>query len=83
MMKIAFSEIEKSDFLIVELTKKAIGVGVEVGYAKAKNKPIIYIKKTGSKHSTTVGGSSDFVIGYSDNYDLATKLEMVIDLIYP
>jgi hypothetical protein len=29
MMRVAFEEIDRSDFLIVELTKKAIGVGIE------------------------------------------------------
>ena len=43
MMKTAFAEIDTCDLVVVELTKKAIGVGVEVGYAKAKNKPIIFV----------------------------------------
>lgn len=74
MMKIAFEEIDKSDLLIVELSKKAIGVGVEVGYAKAKNKPIIYLKKKDAKYSTTVGGSSNYIIEYRDKNDLQSKL---------
>ena len=37
-------DIDNSDILIAEVSEKAIGVGIEVGYAKAKGKPIIYIK---------------------------------------
>lgn len=70
MMETAFNEIDNCDFLIVELTKKAIGVGVEVGYAKAKNKPIIYIKKQSSKHSTTVGGTADYIMEYKNKNHL-------------
>ena len=79
MMRIAFSEIDKCDFLIAELTKKAIGVGVEVGYAKAKGKPIIYMRKVSSEYSTTVGGSSDYLIEYNEETELKIKLEMAIE----
>ena len=79
MMNIAFKEIDKSDFLIVELTKKAIGVGIEVGYAFAKRKPIIYIKRGNAKHSTTVDGCSDFVIEYENEIHLSEEVEKVID----
>jgi nucleoside 2-deoxyribosyltransferase len=50
MMNIAFKEIDDAEILIVELTNKAISVGVEVGYAKAKNKPIIYLKRKEARH---------------------------------
>lgn len=74
MMEKAFADIDHSDFLIVELSKKAIGVGAEVGYAKAKNKPIIYLKRKSSAYSTTVGGSSDYLIEYTGIEDLKDKL---------
>ncbi|MEO1514070.1 MAG: nucleoside 2-deoxyribosyltransferase [Bacteroidota bacterium] len=79
MMETAFSEIDNCELMIVELTTKAIGVGVEVGYAKAKNKPIIYLKKGDAKYSTTVGGSANHFIEYSDEGELETKLEAVMD----
>ena len=78
MMNIAFKEIDKSDFLIVELSKKAIGVGIEVGYSFAKRKPIIYIKRKNAKHSTTVDGCSDFIIEYENEFQLAKEIEKVI-----
>ncbi len=74
MMKIAFEEIDKSDFLIVELTKKAIGVG----YAFAKQKPIIYIKRKNAKHSTTVDGCTDFIIEYENEFHLGEEIEKLI-----
>jgi nucleoside 2-deoxyribosyltransferase len=78
MMKIAFKEIDKSSFLIVELTKKAIGVGVEVGYAFAKQKPIIYIKRKNAAHSTTVSGCSDFSIEYENEFHLSDEIDKII-----
>ncbi len=78
MMKIAFEEIDKSSFLIVELTKKAIGVGIEVGYAFAKRKPIIYIKRKNANHSTTVGGCSNYIIEYENEFHLIEEIEKII-----
>ncbi len=74
MMQQAFSEIDKADLLIAEVSDKAIGIGVEVGYAKAKNKPVIYLRNANAEHSTTIGGTSDVTIIYNDTADLKLKL---------
>lgn len=81
MMKIAFEEIDRCDLLVIELTKKAIGVGVEVGYARAKNKPIVYLKRINANHSTTVGGSANFIAEYKDPIHLEQQLNKIIKLI--
>jgi nucleoside 2-deoxyribosyltransferase len=78
MMTVTFEEIDKSDFLIVEVSKKAIGVGIEVGYAFAKRKPIIYIKQKNVKHSTTVDGCSDYIIEYDNEIHLGEEIGKVI-----
>ncbi|PCH52273.1 MAG: hypothetical protein COC22_04335 [Flavobacteriaceae bacterium] len=70
MMETAFQEIDKSDFLIAELTTKSIGVGIEIGYAFAKEKPILYLRKKGSEYSTTASGSSSYIIEYENEFDL-------------
>jgi len=75
MMKVAFEEIDQSDFLIAEVTKKAIGVGIEVGYAHAKEIPVIYLKRKEANYSSTVGGCSDFIIEYKNELDLVEKIE--------
>ncbi len=75
MMKTAFEEIKSSDFLIAELTTKSIGVGIEIGYAFALQKPIIYLHKKGSEHSTTASGSSTYTIEYKDKDDLIKQLK--------
>ncbi len=78
MMNMAFEEIDNSTFLIVELTKKAIGVGIEVGYAFAKQKPIIYIKRKDAKHSTTIEGCSDYSIEYENEFQLSKEIKKII-----
>jgi 2'-deoxynucleoside 5'-phosphate N-hydrolase len=74
MMQQAFADIDASDILIAETSEKAIGIGVEVGYAKARNKTIIYLRHQAAEHSTTVAGSSDFQIIYQNAADLKQQL---------
>jgi nucleoside 2-deoxyribosyltransferase len=78
MMKTAFDEIDQSDFLIAELTTKSIGVGIEIGYAFAKNMPIIYLRKKNSEYSTTAAGSSNYIIEYETGIDLNTSIEKLL-----
>jgi nucleoside 2-deoxyribosyltransferase len=77
MMQTAFAEIELSDLLIAELTTKSIGVGIELGYAYAKNKPVLYIRHESAKHSSTASGSAKNTIFYKDTKDLQSKLDVV------
>lgn len=81
MMLKAFEEIGNSDILIAETSEKGIGIGVEVGYAKGKGKTVIYLRQKDTEHSTTVAGSSDFQIIYSDSNDLRVQLLEIILMI--
>jgi nucleoside 2-deoxyribosyltransferase len=74
MMQQAMADIERAYILIAETSDKGIGIGIEVGYAKAKNKPVIYLRQTNAEHSTTVSGISDFRIIYDDVIDLKKQL---------
>ena len=78
MMQNAIEDIEKSAILIAETSEKGIGIGIEVGYAKAKNIPVIYVRNSSSEHSTTVSGIADFKIIYENEIDLEEKLEKII-----
>ena len=64
MMDKALNKIKENDVLITELSNKQIGIGVEVGYAKALKKEIIYIRKKNSEYSKTVGGVASLIIEY-------------------
>lgn len=79
MMKTAFREIDESDFLIAELTTKSIGVGIEIGYAYAKQKPIIYLRKKNSEYSTTAFGSSTYSIEYETKENLAELIQNTLE----
>jgi 2'-deoxynucleoside 5'-phosphate N-hydrolase len=79
MMQQAMDDIDSCDILIAETSDKAIGIGIEVGYAKAKHKTIIYLRQKDAEHSTTVSGISDFQIVYLDTNDLKINLRSTID----
>ncbi|MEO5581154.1 MAG: nucleoside 2-deoxyribosyltransferase [Saprospiraceae bacterium] len=73
------NDIDHCDILIAETSNKGIGIGVEVGYAKAKGKPVIYIRQKDAEHSTTVSGISDFQMIYSDSNNLKNQLTDIIN----
>lgn len=84
LMNYAFKEINSSNILMAETTYKEIGIGIEIGYAKANNIPIIYLRKKGSELSTTVLGTSDEEIVYSkkDLLPIGDKIKSLIMLKY-
>ncbi len=79
MMAAAMQEIDSCDFLIAETSVKGIGIGVEAGYAKAKNKPVIYVRHQEAGHSTTVAGISDYQVIYTSIADLGEQLPDIIN----
>ncbi len=80
MMKTAFMEIDNSDLLVAELTTKSIGVGIEIGYAYAKHKPVFYLRKKESEYSTTASGCSSYIVEYRNELDLKESMEKLLKL---
>ncbi len=78
MMLQAIADIDHCDILIAETSYKGIGIGIEVGYAKAKRKPIIYLRHKNAEHSTTVSGISDFQLIYENIADLQNRLADIV-----
>ena len=82
MMEVACQAIAQCDLLIAEVSHKAIGVGVEVGYAVGLGKPVIYIRHINADHSTTVAGISTYSLIYSTNEDLEKQLTKLLTVIF-
>ncbi|NCT93876.1 MAG: hypothetical protein GXC72_05610 [Chitinophagaceae bacterium] len=74
MMQTAFAAIRSADLFIAEVSHKAIGVGVETGYAAALGKPILYLYRQGSEHSTTIGGTASTTICYNHPHELEAAM---------
>jgi len=78
MMQQAMAHLDQCDILLAETSEKGIGIGIEVGYAKAKGKPVIYLRQKDAEHSSTVSGISDFQVIYLDTNDLKKKLGAIL-----
>ncbi len=74
LMEEAFEEIRASDLVIIELTEKGVGLGIEAGYARSNDIPVYTIAEKGSDVSKTLKGISERVIMYKDPMDLVEKL---------
>lgn len=74
LMSLAFNAINDSDVIIVDASEKGIGLGIEAGYAYARNIPIITIVRSGVDVSTTLCGISAHVLQYKDMNDLAQQI---------
>jgi len=57
--------------VLVDLTEKGVGLGIEAGYAYANGIPIVTIAQTGADISETLRGIASTVFFYTDYTDLA------------
>ena len=79
-MQRAFAEIDMSDLLVVDLTEKGVGLGIEAGYAYAKQIPIVVIARRDSDISTTLQGIARKLFLYDEFEELTDFLEDTISL---
>lgn len=77
LMRRTFAEIDASDWVVVDLTEKGVGVGIEAGYAYAKRIPILTVACMGADVSETLRGISQRVIHYDSGEDLAQIFSMM------
>jgi nucleoside 2-deoxyribosyltransferase len=75
LMQKTFEAIDSCDLMVVDLTEKGVGLGIEAGYAHAKGIPIITIAEKGSDISKTLQGISKEVILYDKEDDLASQFK--------
>ena len=75
LMKETFAEIDSSHLIVVDLTEKGVGLGIEAGYAHAKEIPIVVIARKGSDISTTLQGIARKLFLYEEFEDLARFLK--------
>lgn len=77
LWKRSFQEIDASDIVLVDLTEKGVGIGIEAGYAFAKHIPVITIAQIGSSISTTLQGISQHILLYSQYADIKEFLATI------
>lgn len=70
LMELTFKEIDECNLVIIDLTEKGVGLGIEAGYAFAKGISVITIAKRGTDISETLVGISKRVFFYDDIQDI-------------
>jgi nucleoside 2-deoxyribosyltransferase len=85
LMRASFEQIGLSDFVILEMTEKGVGLGIEAGYAAAIGKPLIVLTKNKKTLSNTLLGIADAVVQYSqlNAIDDFEHFKAVIDRLVP
>lgn len=71
-----YDELGACDALMIDVTNDpSAGQLVEVGMAFALRKPVVVVKKRGTKHKPVIKGVSSTIIEYDDVDDLAKQLD--------
>ncbi|MCI0474763.1 MAG: nucleoside 2-deoxyribosyltransferase, partial [Anaerolineales bacterium] len=70
LMARTFAAIDACDLVVVDLTEKGVGVGIEAGYAHAKNIPVVTIAQVGADISETLRGIARAAFWYEGDSDL-------------
>ncbi len=78
MMDAMQADLRASHLLVAEVTYKAIGVGIEVGYAAALGIPIVAVRHASAEPSTTVGGLAALTVTYTDANGLEHHLAQAV-----
>lgn len=74
LMKQALIEIEKSDYLLIDLSDKPTGRAYEAGIAFALGKKVIVILKSGTQIKDTTRGIATKIIEYDTLEDIVKPL---------
>jgi GNAT superfamily N-acetyltransferase len=66
MMKQTFHKIDESEIVLIDVTEKGIGLGIECGYAYSIGKPLYIIIKNGYEVSKTINGIATKILEYEN-----------------
>ncbi len=75
LMAKTFAEIDNSQLVILEVSEKGVGLGIEAGYAVAKGKQLVVLIKEGYELSGTMQGIANLVIFYNDPEEIISQLK--------
>lgn len=64
LMQHTFTEIDRSDLIVMEMSEKGVGLGIEAGYAYAKGKYLLIVLKNERELSSTMAGIASKIIRY-------------------
>jgi len=71
LMRRTFAVIRSSNLVVIELSEKGVGLGIEAGYAYGLNIPVVTVARKGSDISPTLRGISHKTYLYENNASLS------------
>jgi len=77
LMQQTCTVIDTCDLVVIELTEKGVGLGIEAGYAYARGLPVVTIARVGADISTTLRGISTAVCLYRGATELGAFFSRV------
>jgi nucleoside 2-deoxyribosyltransferase len=66
LMAQTFDIIRSCQLVVIELTEKGVGLGIEAGYAHARDIPVVTVAYQGADISNTLRGISRETYSYND-----------------
>jgi len=79
LMQQTFDLLERCSLVVVNLSDKGVGLGIEAGYAYAHNIPVIAAVPQEADLSTTLSGISRWTIRYAGLEDLTRQILNAVD----
>ena len=74
LMQLSFEKIKEAAYLLIDLSEKGVGIGIEAGYAYAIGIPIITILPFNAHLSNTLAGISTIEYRYHKPEDILELL---------
>lgn len=81
VMDRALARIDRTEVMVVEFSEKGVGVGIEIGYAVAKNIPVIVIAPPEADISGTLQGVMKLLLRYQNPEDLRKEKDAILGAI--
>ncbi|MGJ5199638.1 hypothetical protein [Bradyrhizobium sp. HKCCYLRH1030] len=78
LMRHTFAVLSTSNAVLVEVSEKGVGIGIEAGFAAAKEIPVIAIARTGIQFPNTLMGIAGKSFNYRAEFDLAEQLKELV-----
>ena len=78
MTQRAFQKLDECDILLLEASEPSFGIGIEAGYAFARNKKVITIVSESKRGSRTLKGISHYYLPYKNLSDLKEKFQEIL-----
>ena len=74
LMQRTFAIIDQSDLIMMEMSEKGVGLGIEAGYAYAQGKYLLIVLQKERELSSTMAGIATKIIHYDtlEQLDLST-----------